>query len=437
MRRGSRRHAAPAFGLAFRLAFVLVASGCSPSPSSAPIASAGTASPPALPTIEPVLGLTWGLVEDVERPEEAFTIPSDLPTAPTGPDTPGHPGHFPGQAILRDVTLLGDRLVAVGYSATADGTWTARAWSSTDGLHWALSTIDDRPGSFAEAVTVNAASILVAVGRVGSKPAAWTSGDGARWSPSTVERLGVGAVRAGEPERITVIWSRGRELLAGGSAGPELLGRRARLWRSETGEIWEPVEDSKAFEGAEVAAIATGPRNELVALGRLGDGQRGTGTIAWRSSDGEHWERVDDPALAGGLGVAITVARDGAGLISVGSDLDEREAVAWSSDDGTTWTRAPQEESRLHFGEKIRMTDVLTTPAGYVGIGNFVGVQYGTGTSWLSTDGLTWTKAPLQPALGQGEPEALIAWGDRLVAVGSRGAPDNYIPTVWIGPALP
>jgi hypothetical protein len=83
------------------------------------------------------------------------------------------------------------------------------------------------------------------------------------------------------------------------------------------------------------------------------------------------------------------------------------------------------------------MTDVVTTPAGFVGVGNYVSLQYGTGTSWLSRDGLAWTQAPDQPTFGQGEPEAVLAWRDRLVIVGSRGAPDNYIPTVWLSPGLP
>jgi hypothetical protein len=76
-------------------------------------------------------------------------------------------------------------------------------------------------------------------------------------------------------------------------------------------------------------------------------------------------------------------------------------------------------------------------PAGFVGIGNFVGVQFGDGTSWLSRDGRAWRQAPLQPALGQGEPEAMAAWRDRLVMVGSRGGPDNYMPSVWISPNAP
>jgi hypothetical protein len=408
--------------------------GCSSTPVASPRSSGPPATPatPATPTLAPVYGLTWALVQDVARPEGAFAIPSDLPTAPTGPGTAGHPGHFPGQSIISDVAVAADRLIAVGYTAIG-GIWTADAWSSEDGVHWTASPIDARPGSFAVAITVARDGTFVAVGRSGTDASAWTSTDGARWRLATVGRLDEGA-RAGEPERMTVVRATPEGLLAGGSAGPELGGRRARFWESGDGARWVPIPDSDGFEGAEVVDLADDGRG-LVALGSLGVGGRPAGSIAWVSSDGASWDRIDDPALA--TGIAVAVIQRGSELVAVGSDVDEREAVAWTSTDGLAWTRAPAEPSRLHFGEKVRMTDVVATAAGLVGVGNFVGVQYGQGTSWLSADARTWTAAPLQPALGQGEPEAVVTWGDRLLIVGSRGAPDNYIPSVWISPGLP
>jgi hypothetical protein len=234
---------------------------------------------------------------------------------------------------------------------------------------------------------------------------------------------------------MTVVIATPHGYLAGGSAGPELLERHARFWESPDGRSWTALPDDDGFDGAEVAAILRSGSRGFLALGRLGDGQRGTGTAVFRSSDGVAWRRIDDEALGSGLAVAVVATEDG--YLAVGSDLDEREAVVWASEDGEAWGRAPEEPSRLHFGEKVRMTDVLVTGSGYVGIGNFVGVQYGTGTSWLTTTGYSWAQGPLQAALGQGEPEAMLAWGDRLVAVGSRGAPDNYIPSVWISPNVP
>ncbi|HEX7950236.1 MAG TPA: hypothetical protein VF494_07790 [Candidatus Limnocylindrales bacterium] len=426
------------------------------------------------PTLTPAFGLTWQIA-DVERPDDAFAIPSNPPTGPEHPGTAGHPGHFPGQAVITDVAVSGQRLVAVGFVGIG-GTWRADAWSSSDGRTWAVDPIDEAGWTFAVAIAVAPDGTFVAVGRKDREAAAWRSPDGVVWTPAVVGSLsatdaarpggspgagsspgpgsspGAGSSPApgGSPgpggsaeparpldqaERMTTIVTTDEGLVAGGSVGPELGERHARLWRSADGLAWQPVpDDPAAFAGAEVASIvprATG----YVALGRLGTGGRATGSIAWHSSDGLTWSRIDDPALAAGLAVSLVATPDG--LLAVGSDGDEREAVAWSSADGTRWSRARSEPARLHFGEKIRMTDVVVTASGYVGVGNYVGVQYGTGTSWLSTDGLHWTRAPDQPTLGQGEPEAVIAWRDRLVIVGSRGAPDNYIPSVWLSPRLP
>ena len=402
------------------------------------------------PTLTPAFGLTWQIA-DVERPDDAFAIPSNPPTGPEHPGTAGHPGHFPGQAVIADVAVSGQRLVAVGFVGIG-GTWRADAWSSSDGRTWAVHPIDEASWTFAVAVAVAPDGTFVAVGHKDREAAAWRSPDGVVWTPAVVGSLsstdgpqpggspGAGSSPAparplDQAERMTAIVTTDRGLVAGGSVGPELGERHARLWHSADGLAWQPVpDDPAAFAGAEVASIV-GTASGYVALGRLGTGGRATGSIAWRSSDGLTWTRIDDPALAAGLAVSVVTTSEG--LLAVGSDGDEREAVAWSSADGARWSRAPSEPARLHFGEKIRMTDVVVTASGYVGVGNYVGVQYGTGTSWLSTDGLHWTQAPDQPTLGQGEPEAVVAWRDRLVIVGSRGAPDNYIPSVWLSPGLP
>ena len=100
--------------------------------------------------------------------------------------------------------------------------------------------------------------------------------------------------------------------------------------------------------------IAVG--GHVVAIGKLGTGQRWTGSIAWVSDDGRRWRRIDSPQLAGGIASALAPA-PGGGAIAVGSDLDEREALVWRSIDGSTWQAAPRESSRLYNNEKIRMTE--------------------------------------------------------------------------------
>lgn len=420
------------------LALGVLVTGCggasvtsTPSPIVGRTAGSPTAAPgvvlPATP--RPVVGLTWATAPDVERPTDAFAGAAAPGATPAGPGTAGHPGHFPGQAIVAEVAATPAGFVAVGYVGV-EGRWTAIAWVSTDALHWSLAPIDTTTGSFAEAV-VDGPSGLVAVGRAGPDPAAWTSPDGRAWTRRTVPTLSDGA----EWERMTAVIRTGRGFLAGGSAGPELGDRHARLWHSPDGTTWTPVPDDPSFAGAEVSALLSDAAG-AIALGRTGTGQRWTGSVAWSSTDGLHWRDADPGgALRAGLAVAATTVPDGS-LVAVGSDLDEREAVAWRSTDRSTWVRAPTEASRLHAGEKIRMTDVVTLGDELVAVGNYVGVQFGTGASWTSRDGLSWTMGPDQPALGQVEFEALAAGGPGLVAVGSFGAPDNYIPRILLSPDL-
>jgi len=81
-----------------------------------------------------------------------------------------------------------------------------------------------------------------------------------------------------------------------------------------------------------------------------------------------------------------------------------------------------------------RHPDVTATPTGLLAVGNLVEVQFGTGQSWISSDGLHWDRSPNQPSMGQVEPSAVVPFGVRDVIVGTFGAPDNYIPRAWISP---
>ncbi len=395
-------------------------------PSTAPSAAVASASTP--PRV-PVVGLDWRAAADVARPEDAFPVSSDPPTGPAGPGTAGHPSHFPGQATIADVIVAGDRLLAVGYVGWE---WRPVAWASKDADHWSLIEIgrpDPDDFSFAVSVAATPGGGVVAVGRSGNRPVAWTSADGATWAVHDVTTLG----RPGEAERMTVVASGPDGMLAGGSVGPELLERHARLWRSPDGATWTPVPDDPAFDGAEVTALIPVDDGWL-ALGRIGTGQRTSGSVAWRSPDGKRWTRIDDPALAKGWVRAVTRAADGS-VVAVGSEPDEIGAYTWrSTDDGRSWTLAPESESLTHHGQKIRMTDVTTTPDGLLAVGNLVGVQYGDGASWRSADAVTWERSPFQPAMGQVEPAAVVRFGDRDVMVGTFGAPDDYIPRVWVSP---
>jgi photosystem II stability/assembly factor-like uncharacterized protein len=398
------------------LVAVLAACGSAArSPSSPPAASA-TASPTLdVATLEP--GLEWATAT-VERPSDAFTLPPQ-------PSSYGHPLHYPGQAIMADVMGARNGLVAVGYVGRP-GTWTAIAWFSTDGRDWRAVQIDSADPSFARSVASNPAGEVVAVGWRSTSPAAWTSQDGRTWVTADVPQLGE------EAERMITVTATASGWIAGGSAGPELGARRARVWTSTDGRTWQTLPDSPDFDDGEVVAILT-LESDYLALGQLGTVQHPTGSVAWRSDDGTTWTRIDDSALKTALVAAGAVGRDGR-LVAVGTALDAREAVVWSSRDGRSWERLPQEDSRLFNGQKIRMADIVATPGGWVAVGDESSIQRPSGKSWLSADGEVWTKAPLQASLEHAEVLGVTGLDDFLYAVGTFGAPDNFIPTAWLSP---
>jgi hypothetical protein len=392
------------------------------------VASASSVAP-APPAGPPVLGLDWGRAVSVDLPEEAFALPTlDAgPTIDPGSGRSGHPQHFPGQAIMADVVRLsGGSLVSVGY---VNPGWRPAAWTSDDASAWTLRDMGTTGFTFPVALAAADDGGVVAVGRSGSAPLAWTSRDGRSWQANPVPTLGDGTVA----ERMTTVLATPDGFIAGGSLGPELFERHARFWLSADGSTWRPVaDDPGAFANAEVRSIVRFGAG-YVAIGVLGTAQQITGSVAWTSRDGRSWKRIEDPSLARGRAVALVAAPTGQ-LVAVGSDLDEREAFAWTSPDGRSWTLAASEASRQYPG-KIRMTDVTVVGDELVGVGNYVGVQYGTATSWISRDGRSWQAVRSAAVQEQGEFYAAIPAGPGLVVVGSFGAPDNYIPTVWLSPA--
>ncbi len=81
------------------------------------------------------------------------------------------------------------------------------------------------------------------------------------------------------------------------------------------------------------------------------------------------------------------------------------------------------------------MTDVVAIGDAVIGIGDYQGLQRGTATSWISRDGTSWERARSAPVQEQGEFYAITPGGPGAIVVGSYGAPDSYLPTVWFTPA--
>jgi hypothetical protein len=419
------RSAARSAAVAMALVAILVLGGCALPPG--PPGSGGQPSSITPSHAPGPPGLDWAVAAAIERPEGMTADPPSVPPVGSGGGL-GHPGHFSGQGNPFDVARIGDRLVAPGYTFPD---FHAVTWSSTDRQHWSLAELPPaRTGAFGLAIATSIDRGHVIVGRLGNDAAAWSSTDGVSWQPADG-----GSVFVEAPEtRMTAVVSTQRGFVAGGYAGISNQPGAARFWTSPDGRSWVRVADAPALADGRVASIVATPGG-LVAVGTTGPVGRATGSAVWRSTDGTTWQQLPgSPALAAGAMAGVTTG--GPGFVAVGAGLEGTKAMVWLSTDGSSWQLAPDQESLTYHGLQITMADVTAGPDGTLAaVGHFLfGSQYGQGTAWTSKDGSTWTRSEDLAAFGQGEPSAVIADGPVYVAVGTVGAPDNYIPTVWLSP---
>jgi hypothetical protein len=234
---------------------------------------------------------------------------------------------------------------------------------------------------------------------------------------------------------MTSVVASAQGFVAGGSVGPELLDRHARFWTSSEGATWTPVpDDDAAFANAEVRSVTTLASGGFVAVGVVGTFQQPTGAVAWTSADGRSWKRIDAGAFEGGIAVSVVQAANNT-VIAVGSDLDRRNAVVWTSPNaGASWSRSPDEASRQHSGGYAWMTDVTVVGDQLIAVGTLQGHQRGTAISWVSKDGEAWQQAHAAPVQEGAEFYAVTGNGYGALVVGDFGAPDSYVPEVWQSP---
>jgi hypothetical protein len=195
-------------------------------------------------------------------------------------------------------------------------------------------------------------------------------------------------------------------------------------------EDWSPVDDQRSFHDpfGDMEAVAGGER--LVAVG---DGCGATLPVChmaiWTSTDGESWKRVPDdpmfeagPYTTGRRGELTDVVATPDGFVAVGRSRQagvRRAAVLWSND-GLRWTRAEDAQSLLYG----TMEAITATPDGYVAVGNYLVDADASAAAWRSADGLTWRRTSDQGA-------TFVVGGDGTFSDGRVHG--GMIDVVWAG----
>ena len=335
-----------------------------------------------------------------------------------------------GEQSMFGVTVGGPGLVAVGATGGWEGDGDAAVWTSPDGLTWSRVPHDESVFGGANSQTMWDVTIggpgLVAVGWDGQgilddvpdvDAAIWTSPDGVTWSrvPHDEEVFGgawINGVTVGGPGLVAV----------GGTEGYFTDGD-AVVWTSVDGITWSRVpHDETIFGGPQRQTmhdvVVGGPG--LVAVGMNGgigpwDNNPGANAAVWTSVDGITWSRVphDESVFGtGGNPSMLGVTAGGPGLVAVGADYHPElaETPVWTSPDGITWTRVPDDET-----VRGSMTGVAAGGSGLVATGAQARV-------WTSVDGITWNRVPNdETVFGSDWVFRVTVGGPGLVAVGHDG----------------
>jgi hypothetical protein len=215
----------------------------------------------------------------------------------------------------------------------------------------------------------------------------------------------------------------------------------AAVWTSADGISWVRVPHDEAVFGGggfqRMGGVTVGGPG-LVAVGRDDVGGNVDAAV-WTSADGISWVRVpDDEAVFGGAGAQLMwdVTVGGPGLVAVGSSYND--AAVWTSPDGMKWTPVPHDEV-VFGGVRIQeMESIASGEPGLVAVGWDESGEDTDGAVWTSADGISWVRVPDDEAVFGGEGvqtiNYVIVGGPGLVAVGMDGPDDNINAAVWTSP---
>jgi hypothetical protein len=209
------------------------------------------------------------------------------------------------------------------------------------------------------------------------------------------------------------------------ASGVERPPAQAAVWRSvDQGATWQRVAGIPLLDSSIGLSIASNDGRVVIV------GRSSSGGAAWVTTDGEHWTASSDPALegpAGGTGMNSVVPWQ-TGFVAVGVNDDPANnttvGAVWTSNDGLAWQHVAIGDTALAGAHVL---GVAAGPSSLVAVGTTDSETRGTGVSWVSRDGRSWTRST--SGLESGIPRAVTPTDDGFIAVGLRS--DDAGAMVW------
>lgn len=413
------------------LASVVIAA-CTDAPTGAPTGTPGpvtTTGPSSAPTELPSL-------PPLETPE-ITPIPTQAAAAGDWNNVLGQKSVSSAQFL--DVVWTGSRFIAAGGSLAGGGVLV----SSTDGQRWRSIPAGGTSGSPDHLAA--GPNGVVAVGTLDNRTAAWVSADGRNWTYRT--RVFPKALGSDDEVRVTDVVAIPTGWLAVGrddpfcpvGCPPEPL--RALAWTSSDGETWTRIQQP-SFPGGGINAVSAFDG------GFIAVGDAAGHAAIWTSPDGLSWSRIgDDPmfgpvdgAAEGATATAVGVASAFGVITVVGmaqSATPEGGSIvmAWKSMDGESWIEAPVEGA-----VEGQVFNVAATNSGFLATGPS-GATSCLGGVWSSTDGTSWTCEASDPGFAgfgayaaAGSPSVDVVVGLTDAGCGEDGCPNGSPGAIWWRP---
>ena len=331
----------------------------------------------------------------------------------------------------------GDEVLGVGYRTGGGAEEISLAWRTRDGRTWERgenSRSPPAPGSAARTRSPprRGADGWVVAGMLrGDDPtlAVWVSPDGETWAAVESPAFAAPKGRLGGVTPSGVAAS-ADAIVVGGSAetidnsaavpGARPTGAPGSAWTTTTSASPSCATSRRTARASSASAPRSRPelRNE---------------GVVWRSEDGTDWRRVASPALgAGGEDVSLEAVAYGdgrwwiAGHQLIGDPADassQRAALAmWSSADGETWEREPQDV--MPYDLDVEVDDVAALPGGAVvviGTSTDPSLPQPAAVSWTRAADGTWRQQSGGALQGNGSVtgNGVAALGDVPVALGT------------------
>jgi hypothetical protein len=354
--------------------------GCAPAPTPTP-----SVSPPPVPAdVLPWPDISWSMADGIAAAD-------------------------PGLGEQAVAVAAGPKgFVAIGYRETEE-VLEGLIWSSADGSTWSSA---GPTGTFDAVEMLDVTSgpdgfVALGVGTLGAAaerphPVFFHSEDGRTW-----ERL------LDVPDSDSVYPFD----LGGDSDGVAAVGSDAAghpvIWRSSDGTTFDSViiEDPSIDMLADLHALDEG-------YAALGSEDRPP--VLFRSTDARAWTAVPIDPAAEAVGTRLVVGEWGyivQGLWDPGCEASEppcdQHAIGWSSADGRSWTRLPDQDTPIGNGASI------VVDAGEHGV-----IAIDGASAWASPDGWGWQPLP-EPGDGSMAVFDAVVSGDVIVAVGAIAAEDG------------